>query len=175
MTILVFILHSFQKKLIPNFSKIPKTLFWAIFSFFCQNFGENEFSRKKGLCQFLNIPIIYHRAKNQIKLMSHPWGRRRTDGLTKVWQFKQCELNLIAGIELIPESLLIFKPEFFTLFSFLKAVRKDVETRTDLNLLFFLNLAENLLQEFRILKLVTLRIHITRVISIFFNLGINRT
>ena len=27
--------------------------------------GKNEFSWEKGLCQFLDIPIIYHRAKNQ--------------------------------------------------------------------------------------------------------------
>ena len=35
------------------------------------NFGENEFSWKKGLCRFLDIPTIYHHAKNEKKLMCH--------------------------------------------------------------------------------------------------------
>ena len=38
--------------------------------------GKNEFSWEKGLCQFLDIPIIYHRAKNQKKLLSHFWEKR---------------------------------------------------------------------------------------------------
>ena len=33
--------------------------------------GKNEFSWEKGLRQILDIPIIYHRAKNQKKLLSH--------------------------------------------------------------------------------------------------------
>ena len=32
---------------------------------FFVNLGKNKFSREKELCQFLNTPIIYHRAKNQ--------------------------------------------------------------------------------------------------------------
>ena len=47
-----------------------KSYFCAILSPFCPNLGKNEFSWKKGLCQFLDIPIIYHRAKNQKKLIS---------------------------------------------------------------------------------------------------------
>ena len=31
---------------------------------FCPNLGKKEFFCKKGLCQFSNIPTIYHRAKN---------------------------------------------------------------------------------------------------------------
>ena len=38
---------------------------------FCPNLGENEFSWKKGLCRFLDIPTIYHHAKNEKKLMCH--------------------------------------------------------------------------------------------------------
>ena len=53
------------------FQKIPKPYFGAILSPLCQTLGKNEFSWKAGLCQFLDIPIIYHRAKNQKKLMSH--------------------------------------------------------------------------------------------------------
>ena len=49
----------------------------------------------------------------------------------------------------------------------MKAVREDVETSADLNLLFSLNLSKTLLQEFGILKLMTLRIHTKRVINIF--------
>ena len=41
-----------------------------------------EFSWKKGLCQFINIPTIYHRAKNQKKLISHTWEKQLTDGRT---------------------------------------------------------------------------------------------
>ena len=48
------------------FKKIQKNLFWAIF-------WENVF------CQFLNIPIIYHRTKNHEKLMSHFREKCRTD------------------------------------------------------------------------------------------------
>ena len=44
--------------------------------------GKNEFSWEKGLCQILDIPIIYHRAKNQKKLLSHFWEKRRTNGRT---------------------------------------------------------------------------------------------
>ena len=38
---------------------------------FAQIGAKNEFSSKKGLCQFFNIRITYHCAKNQKKLMSH--------------------------------------------------------------------------------------------------------
>ena len=64
------------------FQKIPKTLFWGHLDPFCPNLGKIEFFWEKGLCQFLNIPIIYHRAKNQKKLMSHSWEKCRTDGQT---------------------------------------------------------------------------------------------
>ena len=38
--------------------------------------------KRKGLCQFLNIPIIQHRAENQKQLMTHSSEKRRTDGGT---------------------------------------------------------------------------------------------
>ena len=53
------------------YQKTQKTLFWGHFGPFYPNLDKNEFSRKKGLCQFFDIRIIYHRAKNQKKLMSH--------------------------------------------------------------------------------------------------------
>ena len=65
-TVLVFIFNYFQVKPMINFSKNGKKTiqesFWALFVY--MNFPE------KGLCQFLNIPIIYHRTKNEKKLMT---------------------------------------------------------------------------------------------------------
>ena len=64
------------------FKKSKKTYFGAILGPFCPNLGKNEFSFKKGLCQFLNIPIIYSFAKSQKKLMSHSCVKCRTVGRT---------------------------------------------------------------------------------------------
>ena len=44
--------------------KSKKTYFGVILDPFCANLGKNEFSWKKGLGKFLNIPIIYHCTKN---------------------------------------------------------------------------------------------------------------
>ena len=52
------------------FKKSKTKLFVDHFGPFPQNLVDNEVSWKKGLCQFLNIPIIYHHAKNQKKLMT---------------------------------------------------------------------------------------------------------
>ena len=63
----------------PIFSKNPKNpILGPLWTFFCLNFVNNEFSWKNGLCQFLNIPIIYHCVKNQKK----PLGKndKLTDG-----------------------------------------------------------------------------------------------
>ena len=44
---------------------------------------KEKFSWKKGLCQFLNIPIMYHRLKNQKTLMTQSWEKYwMTDGMT---------------------------------------------------------------------------------------------
>ena len=51
------------------FQKMKKNYFGGHFDLFGSNLGKGKFPWKKGLCQFLNIPIIYHRAKNQKKLM----------------------------------------------------------------------------------------------------------
>ena len=70
------------------FQKNPKKLYFAaILVSFCPILGKNEFSFKKLLCQFLNIPIIYHRAKNQKKLMSYSWEKCQTDGRTENGNF----------------------------------------------------------------------------------------
>ena len=45
---------------------------------FAQLWAKMDFPGKKG-CQFLDIPIAYHRAKNQKKLLSHFGEKRRTD------------------------------------------------------------------------------------------------
>ena len=42
--------------------------------------------------------------------MTNSWEKHQTDNLAEVWQFKQPELTLIAGIELIRES--VFNPGF---------------------------------------------------------------
>ena len=49
------------------FKKAKKPYFGAILVTFCPNLRKNEFSWENGLHQFLNIPIIYHRAKDQKK------------------------------------------------------------------------------------------------------------
>ena len=47
------------------FKKSKKHYLGAILVRFCPNLGKNNISWKKRLCQFLIVPIIYHRAKNQ--------------------------------------------------------------------------------------------------------------
>ena len=73
-TLILLFSHSFWpfypncplRKLTSSFqSKQP--YFGAILDPFWPNLGKKEFSWKKELCQFLNTPIIYHRAKNQKK------------------------------------------------------------------------------------------------------------
>ena len=75
------------------FKNSKKTCFGAILSPFCPNLGKNEFSWKKRLSQFLNIPIIYHRPKKPEKtdepfLRKMPNWRmnRRTD--RQMWFFR---------------------------------------------------------------------------------------
>ena len=48
--------------------KFKKPNFGIIFGPLCPNLGKKEFFWKKGLCEFLNIPIIYHLAKNHSSL-----------------------------------------------------------------------------------------------------------
>ena len=65
-----------------NCKKSKKTYFGAILGPFYPNLGKNEFSWKKQLYQFLDIPIIYHCTKNQQKLLSNFRGKHQTDGQT---------------------------------------------------------------------------------------------
>ena len=85
----------FHFRLLPGktnektFQKIQKTLFWSHVGPFSPKFGQKWIFLKKELRQFLNIPIIYHRAKNQKKLMIHSWDKYRTDrptGRQTDWQ-----------------------------------------------------------------------------------------
>ena len=46
-----------------------------------------NFPAKKRLSQFLNISIIYHRTKNQKKLLSHSWEKCQTDTRTENGDF----------------------------------------------------------------------------------------
>ena len=85
---------SFHFRLFPRktnmtkfFKKSKKTYFGAILSPFCSNFGKNEFSWKKGLCQFLNISIIIvplcqkSEKTNEpfLRKMLNCWTDRQTD------------------------------------------------------------------------------------------------
>ena len=68
------------------FSKYPKNpILGNILDPFCPNLSKNEISWNKELCQFLNITIIYHRAKNQKKLIGYSWEKcqtgRQTDNI----------------------------------------------------------------------------------------------
>ena len=63
-------------------TKKKKTILGSFWALFAQILGKNEFSWIKGLCQFLDIPIIYHRTKNQKKLMRPFLTDGRTDGRT---------------------------------------------------------------------------------------------
>ena len=75
-----FHLRFLPRKMTKFFKKSKKPYFGAILGTF--NLGQKEISRKKELCQVLNIPIIYHLSKNQKKQMSHSWEKCRTDGWT---------------------------------------------------------------------------------------------
>ena len=172
MTVLIFILHHFQEKRMTMFQTLSRNpYFGAILSLFGQNFVENEFFGKKGLCHFLNISVIYHLAKKSQKT-NHPLLRRtpyrqfdRSLTVQTVRAFpKLLGWNWFQNhFQFITQGLLLF----FILFLFVKIYREAVETSADLNLLFFLNLTKNLLQEFGIVKLVTFRMHAMRVITIF--------
>ena len=85
-----------EKPTWQNFSKNLKSFFWAHSGPFCQNLGKNEFFLKKWLCQFFNIRIMYHHAKNQLCLMSHSWENCWTDA-TKMSLFYLflCEIQPI--------------------------------------------------------------------------------
>ena len=86
---------SFHFRLLPRktndkfFKKIQKTLFGAMWPFwpFLAKPGQKWIFLEKRISQFLNIPIICHRAKNQKKLICHSWGKCWTDG----WMGRQTE------------------------------------------------------------------------------------
>ena len=64
------------------FKKFKKPYFGsmgAILAFFTQNWAKMNFPGKKRLSQFLNIPIIYRRAKNQKKIICHSREKCRAD------------------------------------------------------------------------------------------------
>ena len=65
-----------------SFKNPNKPYFGAILGPFDPNLAKNELSWKASLCQFSNILIIYHFAKNQKKLISHFWEKFQTNGLT---------------------------------------------------------------------------------------------
>ena len=62
--------YSQEKRRTKFFKKSQKPYFAAILGPFGPTLGKREFSCKKGFCQFLDIPTIYHRAKNQKNLIT---------------------------------------------------------------------------------------------------------
>ena len=81
----LFHFRLFPRKLITVFKKSNKNHFGP---FLAKSVQKWIFLEKKGLCQFLNIPVSYHRTTNQkIKLMSHSWEKRRAHERTdRHWQ-----------------------------------------------------------------------------------------
>ena len=80
---------SFHFRLFPRksndkvFQKIQKkTYFGAIWGHFLAKSGQKRVFLGKRAVSVLDIPIIYNHAKNQKKLMSHFWEKRRTDRQT---------------------------------------------------------------------------------------------
>ena len=86
-----FHFRSFWRKTFEILNNILKkskqNYFRANLGPFCSDSVKNEFSWKRGLFQFLNIPIIYHHVENQKKLMSHSWDKCWTDGWTNSSDF----------------------------------------------------------------------------------------
>ena len=77
------------------------------------------FQERKGLCQFLNIPIIYHHSKNRKSQRPIPEENAEQTVWQKLDSSVSLSLPLTAGIELISESLSIFNPGIFYTFFFL--------------------------------------------------------
>ena len=80
--------------MIKFFKKSKKTSnFGGILGPLCPNLDKNEFSLKKEPSQFLDIPIIWHRAKKHKKLLSHFWEKRWADQ----WTDRQTENSDFIG------------------------------------------------------------------------------
>ena len=80
---------SFHYRLLPrktNDKIILKIQKEPILGSFYPNLGKNKFSWKKELCQFLDIPITSHCAKNQKKLLSNFWGNHQV-GRLQAWKY----------------------------------------------------------------------------------------
>ena len=69
------------------FKKSQKPYFGAILGPLCPNLGKNEFSWKRWLCQFLDIPIMYHHAKKSEK--TNEKNAELKDGQTDRWTDRQ--------------------------------------------------------------------------------------
>ena len=142
-----------------------KSYFEAIFSLFYPNLGKNELFRKRAQSIFKYSSYVPSRKKsdntNDPFLKKTP-NRQfdRSLAVQTVWTFSNC-WNFRNHFQFLTQGFLYFV-------SLSESGSEDVKTRFDLKLkLFSLNLTNNLSQQFGILKLVILRIHATRVISIF--------
>ena len=72
----------FPRKLMPKFLKKPKKPILSHSGHDLPTFELKWILLDKGLCLFLNIPVIYHHVKNQKKIISYSWEKRWTDGQT---------------------------------------------------------------------------------------------
>ena len=127
--LLVFILSLSQEKLVTKFFKKlkKKKLFWGYFRPFFSQISAKMFRGKRALSVFKCFNYL-HWCKNSEET-NDSFLRK-----TLKRQFKQSGPILISANEFIRKSLSIFKPRFVTWFLFLKAVREDVKSCTDLNI-----------------------------------------
>ena len=101
------------------------------FGHFFQNVGKNEFSRKKGLCQILDIPNIYHHAKNQKKLISHSREKSRTDKRSDRQQwFSRGFQKMFSLVIFLTFVLFCFFYDFLAISVFIKTLRGRVHCFT---------------------------------------------
>ena len=112
-------------KFFKKFKK--KKLFWGYFRPFFSQISAKMFREKRALSVFKCFNYL-HWCKNSEET-NDSFLRK-----TLKRQFKQSGPILISANEFIRKSLSIFKPRFVTWFLFLKAVREDVKSRTDLNI-----------------------------------------
>ena len=100
-----FILDYFRKKLKTKFSKNP--YFATILHSFSKNMGKNEFSWEKGLCHFLNIPVIYHHTTNHTKTMSLSSEKCQTNEERQRWFYRVIRTNGVQYLIYSPYMIIV--------------------------------------------------------------------
>ena len=93
------------------FKKSKKSYFRVIWDKFSPNLGENELSCKKGLCQFLNILIIYHGAKILEMLTTDKNAKLLMDRHTEISDFIGSSLGQVSKKSNLEYSMTLFERE----------------------------------------------------------------